>query len=117
MVADGNWGEGTGQGNVRKLGYTNDKSVHGYICSKLLAERAAMWQRYLIYRVENMYSSGSEIGMLEIFWMQLSIHTNDMLAVNIDYMIMCIKWLITQQQLKYVEGEGQLSVNDCRSFK
>jgi len=49
--------------------------------------------------------------------MQLSIHTNDMLAVNNDYIIMSIKLLTIQKQLEYVKGEHQWSVNNFRSLK
>ena len=64
-----------------------------------------------------MCSSGSAIERPQSIWMQLSIHTNDMLAVNNDYRIMCIKLLTIQSQLEHVEGEHQQSVNDFRSFK
>jgi hypothetical protein len=42
MVADENRGEGTGQGNMRKLGYINEKFLDGSIYSKLLAESTGM---------------------------------------------------------------------------
>jgi len=49
--------------------------------------------------------------------MHLSIHTNDTLAVNNNYMIMGSKLLTVQQQLEPVQGEGQRSINYFRSFK
>jgi len=40
-----------------------------------------------------------------------------MLAVNNDYMIMCINLLTIQQQLGHVSGERQQSVDNFKSFK
>jgi len=102
MVGHGKWGEGTGLGRVRKLGCINDKSVYGSICSKLPAECTGMWKRYLINHPENMCSSGSVIGRPPSFWTQLSIHTNDTLALNDDFMIMCITSLTKKQQLEHI---------------
>jgi hypothetical protein len=42
MVGYGNLGEGTGQGKVKRLGYINEKSGYGPICSKLPAEHTGM---------------------------------------------------------------------------
>jgi len=117
MVGHGNWGEGTGHGTVRKLGYSNEKLLYGSICSKLLAECAGMWKRYLIYPSENMYSSGSEIERPQSFSMQLSIHTNDTLAFNNNDMIICIQSLIRHHQLEPIQGERQQSINNFRSYK
>jgi len=112
MVGHGNWGEGTGEGKVRKLGYINEKLVYGSTCGKLPAESTGMWQRYVIHCLENMCISWSGIETPECFWMQLSIHPHYTLAVNNDYMIICTKLLPIQQQLEYVFGEHQWSVND-----
>jgi len=73
------------------LGYINEKLVYGSICSKLPAEHTGMWKCYLIFCSENMCSSGAEIERPQSSWMQLRIHTNDKLAANNDYMIMCIE--------------------------
>jgi len=117
MVDHGILPEGTGQGNISKWGYMNEKFVTRSICSTLAAERPAMWKLYLIHQSQNMCSSGSEIEILQIFCMQFSIHTNNMLAVNNDYMIMCINLLTIQQQLGHVSGERQRSVDNFKSFK
>jgi hypothetical protein len=87
---------------MRKLGYINEKFLDGSIYSKLLAESTGMWKRYLIYQAQNICCSWSESKRPKIFEMQLSIHTNDALAVNNDYMIMWMKLLTKQQQLEHV---------------
>jgi len=112
MVGHGNRGKGTGSGEVRKLDYINEKLVYRSTCDKLPAESTDMWQRYMINRSENRYISGSEIEMAQSFWMQLCIHTNDLLPINNDYMIICTKLLTLQQQLGHVYGERQRSVNN-----
>jgi hypothetical protein len=78
-------------GKVRKLGYCNQTLVYGSMCSELLAGHTGIWKPYVIYPSENMRGSGSEIQRLQSFWMQLIIHTNDMLAANNNNIIMCIK--------------------------
>jgi hypothetical protein len=40
-----------------------------------------------------------------MFWMPLSIHTNDSFAVNNDYMIFCTTLLTITQQIGHVDGE------------
>ena len=72
-------------GTVSKLDYINEKLVYGSICSQLPAESAEMSLCYVIHRSENMYFSWSEIHTQPSFCMQLSIDTNDSLAVNNDY--------------------------------
>ena len=64
-----------------------------------------------------MGSSRSEFQRLQIFWMQLSIHTNDKLAVNNDNMIICTKLLTIQQLLGHIYGERHWSVNDFWTCK
>jgi hypothetical protein len=54
---------------------------------------------------------GSEIEITDRFWMQLSIHTINTLAVNDDYIIICTKLVTTQQQVGHVYCERQWSVN------
>jgi len=102
---------------VRTLGCINEKLVYGSTSSKLAAESAGMWQRYIIHRSENMSISGSEIAMPQSVSMKLSIHTSYTLAVDNDYMIICTILLIIQQQLGHVYGELQWSVNDIWSCK
>ena len=56
--------------------------------------------------------SGSDIETPQSFWIQLSIHTNSILAVNNDYMIVCTKLLTIQQLLGHIYGERHGRVND-----
>jgi hypothetical protein len=85
MVGHGNEGERTWLETVRKLGNIKAKLLYGSKCSKLRAEHTGMWQQFILYCFENMCWSGSQIETPESFWMQLNIHTNDILAVNNDY--------------------------------
>jgi len=116
MVGHGNRGEGAGYGKVRKLGCINQGSVDGSICGKLPAESAAMWQCYVIHRSDNVWSSGSEIERPHSFWMQLSIHRNDTLAVNNGYMIMYKQLLTIQRLLGCIYSECQRSVDNFPSY-
>jgi hypothetical protein len=49
MVGHGNRGEATGSGKLRKLDYVDETLVYGSKCGKLPAERAEMYQRYIIH--------------------------------------------------------------------
>jgi hypothetical protein len=115
MVGDANWGEGPGQAKVRNLGYMNEKFVNRLICSKLPAEHAGMPKHSLIYCSETMGSIGYEIDRFQRVWMQLSIHTNDTLAVDSNYRFKCINVSTVRQQVKPEWGEHQRSVNNFRS--
>jgi hypothetical protein len=92
MVGHRNQGDGTRQDKGTKLGYINENFAIGSICSKLLAEYAGMRNHFPIYRSETTCNIGSEIPWVYSFGMQLCIHTNNTLAVNDNYMIMCINY-------------------------
>lgn len=91
--------------------------MYGSICSKLPAECAGMGKRYLINHSEKMCSGGSVFERPEKFWIQLSIHTNDTLAVSYDYTIMCLTSFTIQQQIEHGQAERQQSINDFRHFE
>jgi len=91
MVGYGYRGEGTGYVKVRKLDYINEKLVCGSAYWKLPAGNVDIWQRKVVNHSENIRFNQSKIETLHRFWMQLSIHTNNSLALNNDYMIICTK--------------------------
>ena len=69
---------------VRTSGYRYLKLVHGYSCSKLLAESAEMRWTYIIHHAIDMQSGGSETEMTQRFWIQIIIHRNGILAARKD---------------------------------
>jgi len=116
MVHRGNRGKGTGSGQVRQSGYTNQKLEWKSTYRDMLAECAGMLASYIIHHSDTVYGGGSEIQRPWRFWMHMIIHRNDWLAVNNHYMIHIIQLLNIQCRLGCIQCKPQRSVNDFSSY-
>jgi len=87
MVRHGNRGKLAGKRKVRKLGTLSLELVDRSKCRNILAENAKLRRSKVIYRTDDVNSSGSDTERPRCFWILMILPRNGIMAVNNHGMI------------------------------